>query len=84
MIDEADMRVVKTLSNKVHTESVVWIVIAVFQILSIVGLPVGVYTLSGSWCCASTCSSELSLESSALFTTSWEFAATLWITVTHS
>lgn len=45
MIDEDDMRVVKTLAHKVHTESVVWIVIAVFQILSIVGLPVGVYNL---------------------------------------
>lgn len=45
MVDEADMKVVKTLASKVHTESVIWIVISVFQILSIVGALVGIYNL---------------------------------------
>ena len=45
MVDEADMKVVKTLASKVHTESVIWIVISVFQILSIAGAIVGIYNL---------------------------------------
>ena len=45
MYDEKDLKVLKTLSNKIHTENVVWIVIATFQIISIVGIPVGIYNL---------------------------------------
>ena len=45
MIDEADRRIVEKLASKVRTESIIWIVIAVFQILSIVGIAVGIYNL---------------------------------------
>ena len=38
MLEQSDMNVVKTLAAKIHTESIVWIVISVFQILSVVGI----------------------------------------------
>ena len=45
MFTDADVKVVKTLTDKMRTENIVWIVIAVFQILSVVGAAVGVYNL---------------------------------------
>ena len=40
-----DYSLVKRLSDKLSTESTIWIVIAIFQILSCVGLPMGVYNI---------------------------------------
>ncbi len=37
MIDEADMRAVKTLAHKVHTESVVWINLFFGAFVGIIG-----------------------------------------------
>ena len=45
MYNEEDIRVVKVLANKIHTESVIWIIISAFQILSIVGIVCGIYNL---------------------------------------
>jgi len=45
MLEQSDMNVVKKLAAKIHTESIVWIVISVFQILSVVGIACGVYNL---------------------------------------
>lgn len=45
MFSESDVKLVNTLASKLRTENIIWIVIAGFQILSIVGAVVGVYNL---------------------------------------
>lgn len=45
---EEDMKKLHTLSRKIHTQSVIWVIIAVFQIISIVGILVGIYNLTVS------------------------------------
>ncbi len=45
MFTENDVRLVNTLASKLRTENIIWIVIAGFQILSIVGAAVGIYNL---------------------------------------
>ena len=45
MINESDRRIVEKLVSKMRTESIIWIVIAIFQILSLVGIVCGIYNL---------------------------------------
>ena len=46
MINESDRRIVEKLVSKMRTESIIWIVIAIFQILSLVGIVCGLYNLA--------------------------------------
>lgn len=45
MYTEEDAKVLKKLSDKIHTQSIIWIIISVFQIISIAGIIVGIYNL---------------------------------------
>lgn len=48
MYDQSDLLVLKTLSNRLHTEGVIWIIISIFQIISVVGIILGIINLVDS------------------------------------
>ena len=45
MLDASEQKLVDKLTSKIRTENIVWIVIAAFQIMSIVGIVCGIYNL---------------------------------------
>ena len=48
MYTEADMTVLRTFSNRLRTEGIIWLIISIVQICSIYGAIIGVINLIGS------------------------------------